>query len=130
MRNIIKISGLILVSGSILFLQGCYKDRTVIPDAAEVTRTVSFSQDIISIFNKSCNTSGCHSNGGQSPNLSENNAFNSLIIGGYIDIGSPENSVIYQKMTGKKGTPMPVSGINKDYNALILAWIRQGANNN
>jgi hypothetical protein len=33
-------------------------------------------------------------------------------------------------MTGKKSTPMPPTGINKDYNALMLAWIKQGAQNN
>ena len=122
--------GLILACGSIFFLTNCYKDKTVIADVPAITRTVTFSQDITSIFSKSCSLSGCHSTGGQSPNLSESNAYNSLIIGNYIDKNAPENSLIYLKMTGKKGTPMPVSGSNPDYNALILAWIKQGANNN
>ncbi|MDP4284752.1 MAG: hypothetical protein Q8891_10025 [Bacteroidota bacterium] len=124
------LEGLILVLGIIFFLSGCYKDKTVILDVPAITRTVSFSQDIIPIFNKSCNTSGCHSTGGQSPNLTETNAYNSLTIGNYFDKANPQNSVIYQKMTGKRGTPMPVSGVNKDYAALVLAWITQGANNN
>ena len=124
------ILGLILASGSIFLLPGCYKDKTVYPDAAAVTTTVSFVKDIIPIFNKSCNINGCHSTGGQTPDLSESNAFASLIIGNYYDTNSPENSFIYLKMTGKKGTIMPVGGINKDYNALILAWIQQGAANN
>ena len=47
----------ILFCGIILFLAGCYKDRTVITDTPEITRTVTFSQDIIPIFNKSCNMS-------------------------------------------------------------------------
>jgi hypothetical protein len=51
-------------------------------------------------------------------------------VGNYFDKTTPENSTIYIKMTGKKGTVMPVSGMNKDYNALILAWIKQGAKNN
>jgi hypothetical protein len=124
------VMGLILASGAIFLLAGCYKDRTVVLNTSEITRTVSFSQDIIPIFNNSCNTSGCHSSGGQTPNLSQTNAFNSLITGNYIDKSDPENSIIYQKMTGKRGTPMPVSGVNKNYAAIILAWIKQGANNN
>ncbi|QEC55957.1 hypothetical protein [Flavisolibacter ginsenosidimutans] len=120
----------LILCGSIFSLVSCYKNKTVLQDTAEITRTVTFSQDIIPIFNKSCNLSGCHSSGGQAPNLTEANAFNSLTIGNYIDKTSPENSTIYLKMTGKRGTPMPVSGSNKDYNALILAWIKQGANNN
>lgn len=120
----------ILMYGSILFLTSCYKDRTVIAEVPEITRTVSFSQDITPIFNSSCSMSGCHSAGGQVPNLSTNNAFNSLTVGNYIDKNNAANSLLYLKMTGKKGIPMPVSGVNKDYNALIYAWIKQGASNN
>lgn len=74
--------------------------------------------------------SGCHSAGSQTPNLTETNALNSLTIGNYFSKSAPESSIIYLKMTGKRGTPMPVSGVNKEYAALILAWIKQGANNN
>jgi hypothetical protein len=119
----------ILISCSVLLL-GCYKNKTVNLDAPAITRTVTLSQDIIPIFNKSCNLSGCHSSGGQVPNLSSSAAYSSLVIGNYIDKTVPENSFLYLKMTGKKGIVMPVSGINKEYNALILAWIKQGANNN
>lgn len=117
------------IGGSVL-LGGCYKNRTVLTDVPTITRTVTFSQDIIPIFNKSCNLSGCHSAGGQVPNLTSPAAYNALIIGNYVDKASPENSYIYLKMTGKKGPVMPPSGMNKDYNALMLAWIQQGALNN
>ena len=114
-----------------LLLIGCYKDKTVIFDTGqEITRTVSFSGDIIPILNSSCNTSGCHVQGSKSPDLSAANAFTSLANGNYVSPGEPETSSLYLWMTGKKGTPMPVSGINKDYNALVLAWIKQGATNN
>jgi hypothetical protein len=124
------LTGLLLACGCIFFVASCYKDKTVPLSVPEITKTVSFSQDLVPIFNKSCNTSGCHSTGGQTPNLSAANAFNSLTIGNYFDKNAPGNSIIYQKMTGKRGTPMPVSGVNKDYAALVLAWIKQGANNN
>jgi len=120
---------LMLLSSTVILL-GCYKDKTVNVDAPAITRPVTFSNDILTMFNKSCNLSGCHSAGAQTPNLTPAAAYNSLIIGNYINKTSPENSYIYLKMTGKKGTVMPVGGMNKDYNALILAWIKQGANNN
>ena len=124
------IIGVIMVTTAVFLLAGCYKDKTVILDAPAITRTVTFSQDILPIFNKSCNTSGCHNTGGQTPDLSEANAYNSLINGSYIDKANPQNSVIYLKMTGKRGIPMPMGGMNQDYNAIILAWITQGAQNN
>lgn len=125
------IMGTILLSSLVFLLAGCYKDKTVYFDTGEeITRTVSFATDIVPIFNKSCNTSGCHSTGGKTPDLSIVNAYTSLSNGGFVNTGDPQSSSIYLWMTGKKGTPMPVSGINKDYNALVLAWIKQGAQNN
>lgn len=114
-----------------LFLVSCYKNKTVYFDTGEeITRTVSFTGDILAIFNSSCNMSGCHSPGGKSPDLTAANAYNSLSNGGYINTSNPQASTLYLWMTGKKGTPMPVSGVNKEYNALVLAWIKQGAINN
>lgn len=115
---------------TMLFFIGCYKDKTVLFDTGdEITRPVSFNAEIIPILNNSCNTSGCHSTGGIAPDLSASNAYLSL-TGSYVNTGDPQASSLYLWMTGKKGTPMPTSGINKDYNALILAWIKQGAKNN
>jgi hypothetical protein len=116
---------------SVFLLSGCYKDKTVVFDTgAEITRTVSFTTDIQAIFNSSCNTSGCHSSGGKSPDLSATNAFTSLANGGFLNTSDPAKSELYLWMSGKKGTPMPLSGVNKDFNALVLAWIKQGALNN
>lgn len=123
--------GIIALSAALLMLTGCYKDKTVLFDTGEeITRTVTFAGDIVPIFNSSCNPSGCHNSGGKAPDLSAPNAYNALLSGNYINTGNPAGSVLYQWMTGKMGTPMPVSGINKDYNALVLAWIKQGAQNN
>jgi hypothetical protein len=127
----VKIPLYCLICSLCILASGCYKDRTVIVDTgAEITRPISFSNDIVPIFNKSCNLSGCHSSGGKIPNLTSANAFGALQVGNYTNITSPEASVIYQWMSGKKGTPMPVGGVNKDYNAIMLAWIKQGAKNN
>jgi hypothetical protein len=130
LRNKI-LMGIISAIASVLLLSGCYKDKTVISDTGdEITRTVTFTGDLVPLFNSSCNTSGCHSAGGIAPDLSATNAYNSLMSGGYINTDNPTGSELYMWMTGKRGTPMPVSGVNKDYNALTLAWIKQGAQNN
>jgi hypothetical protein len=123
---------MILVSSAVLLLlPGCYKDKTVIFDTgAEITRPVTFTNDIIPIFSKSCSLSGCHINGSKSPDLSVANAYNSLKTGNYFNTVNPQTSLIYLWLTGKKSTQMPVSGLNKDINAMVLAWIKQGANNN
>jgi hypothetical protein len=122
---------MLLGSVALLLLPGCYKDKTVISDTGPaITRTVTFANDIIPIFNKSCSVTGCHTSGGKSPDLTASNAYNSLKVGNYFNTGNPEASVIYLWLTGKKTTQMPVGGMNKDYNALVLAWIKQGAKNN
>lgn len=125
-----KIYGVIAGLSSLL-LVSCYKDKTVVFDTgAEITRPVSFATDILPIFNTSCSISGCHVSGAKTPELSATNAYTSLTVGNYFNTTTPESSIIYQWMTGKKSTPMPVGGINKNYNALVLAWIKQGAKNN
>jgi hypothetical protein len=131
MFNIQSAMRLMLGVAALALLAGCYKDKTVISDTgSEITRTVTFSGDIIPIFNSSCNMSGCHNSGGKAPDLTPSKAYNALTNGGYLNTENPEKSELYLWMTGKKGTPMPTSGINKDYNALVLAWIKQGAINN
>ncbi|MBK7561338.1 MAG: hypothetical protein IPI68_07385 [Chitinophagaceae bacterium] len=120
-----------LAGFTMLLLMGCYKDKTVLFDTGEeITRPVSFTSDIIPIFDKSCNISGCHTAGGIKPDLSATTAFASLTVGNYFNTAVPQTSELYLWMTGKKGTPMPTTGVNKDYNALVLAWIKQGAENN
>ncbi len=120
-----------LAGFTMVLLISCYKNKTVIFDTgAEITRTVSFANDIIPIFSSSCSISGCHTSGAKTPDLSASNAYTSLTVGNYINTTTPESSTLYQWMTGKKSTPMPVLGINKNYNAVILAWIKQGGQNN
>ena len=127
-----KIMGIILGGSSLLFLlAGCYKDKTVPVDTTPtITRTVSFAADLIPIFTKNCSLSGCHATGGHTPDLSAATAYNSLQTGNYFNTNNPENSEIYLWLTGKRRTQMPVGGMNKDINALVLAWIKQGAKNN
>lgn len=115
---------------SILTLGSCYYDEVLPVSEDEITSEISFSTDILAIFNKDCNTSGCHNNGGQKPDLSATQAYTSLTNGNYLNADKPEESVLYQWMKGTKSTPMPVTGSVAEYNAKVLAWIKQGVRNN
>jgi hypothetical protein len=96
------------------------KPAVVVPDS------VMFSKNIIPIFNTSCNKSGCHSQGGQTPDLTAPNAHTSLIYFGYVDVDVPESSIIYQKIT----TGSMKSNATDQDRALILEWIKEGALDN
>ena len=53
---------------------------------------VSWSEDILPILSNRCSTTSCHIPGDVSPDLSEANAYISLVYLGYVDIEDPENS--------------------------------------
>jgi hypothetical protein len=130
MKNINIVSVASLLGLLIVLMNACYYDEVIPVDTVGDVGEMSFSKDIIPIFNASCNSSGCHNQGGQQPNLTATDAYSSLSGGGYLDTRSPENSVLYQWMDGSKSLPMPLSGPNATYNAKVLAWIKQGALNN
>jgi len=108
----------------------CYFDQhlPIEPDLTPVGE-MSFKDDIIPIFNASCNMAGCH-NGAVAPDLRAQNAFNALQNGGYIDVLNPQGSELMQWMLGNRNLPMPLSGPNSTYNSKVLGWIEQGAKNN
>ncbi len=129
-----KINGMKLLLAAVLMFTmfSCTKTTTILVDnSPAVTGTVSFSKDIVPILTKSCATTGCHS-GSVAPNLSSTLAYNALKSGNYISTGSPATSLVYLWMTGKESATMPLGGQNNpsNINAIMLAWIKQGANNN
>ncbi len=129
MRNLKFITSAALAGLLLVFAGGCQYEE-IIPEMPDPGVQVSFAVDIVPIFNQSCNASGCHSNGGIKPNLTADNAYEALTTGNYLDTITPENSLLYQWMLGNKGAPMPISGPNPTYNAKVLLWIQQGAQNN
>ncbi|NTW25957.1 MAG: hypothetical protein HGA37_14765 [Lentimicrobium sp.] len=118
----IAITGIALMT----LLSGCeyeFVEPEVGPPPPDV---VSFSTDIMPIFNASCNMSGCHAVGAFDPDLSPANAYSSLSDGDYINTANPENSLIYTSMaTGSMKSFTNTSEAN-----LVLAWIQKGALNN
>ncbi len=118
---------------ALLVVSGCYKDVTVkVDNSPAVTKPVSFGKDIIPVFTKSCALSGCHNAGGQAPDLSAADAYNSLTAGNFLNKTTPANSTLYLWLTGKEAEAMPFGADNNpsNINALTLAWITQGAKNN
>ncbi len=96
------------------------------PEKQPIPDNVSFSGDIMPIFNNGCNTNVCHGAGGTAPDLSEGNAYNALIDGSYVDTDTPEASILYTTM--KSGTMKPYTTPGDE--EIVLGWIQQGALNN
>lgn len=96
-------------------------------DPLEVPDDVSFDADIIPIFEAGCNDAGCH-NGSIAPDLRRDEAYNSLIRGGYVtDVSAAENNILYQVIDD--GGSMYVYATDLD-RAYIKKWIEEGALNN
>lgn len=120
-----------IVSFAVVFNGGCYKGTTLdLTSELEITGDVTFTANVIPILEERCAISGCHNSNGISPDLTSDKAFNSLVNGQYIDLASPEQSLVYQFVSGKRSPAMPVGGTDPTIAATILAWIQQGAQNN
>jgi len=110
--------------GVLFAIPSCTYDE-VLPYKPDPGVEVFFAQDIVPIFNSSCNVAGCH-NGTVAPDLRPENAYDALWTGGYINVEIPAESELYLWMTEVKG-PMPPLGTNATNNATVLQWIEQGA---
>ena len=108
------------------FTSSCYWRVNEMEKEEPVPEEVSFSNDIVPIFETGCTTSGCH-NGTVPPQLTEDVAYNNLVLGGYVNTNDPSNSKIYTVISA--GGSMEGYASNND-RAFILAWIEQGAKNN
>ncbi len=123
---------LLIVTTAVVTITGCTKTTTILLDnSTAVTTTVSFSKDLTPLLTTNCAKSGCH-NGSISPNLTDANAYNSLINGSFVNTSAPENSEVYLWLTGKRSATMPLGATPNpsNINGIMLAWIKQGAKNN
>jgi hypothetical protein len=110
----------------ILFYTGCEYEKIPKPI---VPKNVSFKNDVMPIFNRSCNSVSCHAAGGVAPDLSPVNAWNSLTYGGYItDSVNIANNTLFQQINSKK---MPPGGsLSAQDTTIIFTWIRKGFEDN
>ena len=79
------------------------------------------------IFDKNCNTSGCH-DGAHAPNLLPKVSYNELINGGFVNIVIPDQSTIYKVLNS--GSMPPTGKLPPDEIQMVLDWIKLGAPNN
>ncbi len=112
-----------LVAG--LLLGSCTSD-VIEPKEPTIPDQVSFSTNVIPIFNLSCNNTGCHAPGGKSPDLSPGVAYENLILYGLVDVDAPASSSLYVKITTGSMTQYAKTGDAE----IILKWIEQGALDN
>ena len=117
-----------LTSAVLTLLTACEYDfivpapRALPPPAGD---TISFSQDIIPFFNKSCNAS-CHKTGATAPDLSPANAYTALKTGNFVVAGEPENSDLYISCKSNGSMAIYTNAAQLD---LIYRWIYAGAKN-
>ena len=123
-----KITAIVALMVSMVSISGCYYDHY--PAIEGVSRDVSFSADLIPIFNASCNATGCHSAGGIPPVLTANDAYDEIINGSYVSLENPENSSLYKSMTGEISLMPPAGKLPDSEISLVLGWIQQGALDN
>lgn len=116
----------IIVTG--LTVASCYYDEVMGSDD-ELPQNVSFNRDVVGIFNKSCNMSGCHDQDPpHPPSLTPAQAYNSLMQGGYINTTVPAESSLYGVIV--EGNMPPSGAMSSRDLKIILAWLNEGALNN
>jgi hypothetical protein len=124
----------VLIGLSGIAISSCTKKDAPIKPICNLPQTVSFTNDILPIFNASCNTAGCHTGTSPSGNLDLDPAvaYTKLMKAGtgYIDTINPNYSLLYSQLISTS-KPMPPTGKLDDCKtSLIFKWIQQKAKNN
>lgn len=115
-----------LIAGLVLFAS-CEYDF-IVPEVVVLPDEISFKDDIVPVFDNSCNITGCHTEGHFAVDLTPDNAYQDLFAKNMIDIDNPELSVLYSKLIETGGTHDGRSTPTQQ--ELILKWIVDGALNN
>ncbi len=127
---IMKKTGFFSMLAVLLVTLVACEDDFLTPKTVEITTPVNFSSDIIPIFSDDCSIPTCHVNGGAPPNLLPEKAYDELLGLGYVDTSNAEQSLLYVRITNN-ANPMPPTGkLPAEEIGYILAWIKQGAQNN
>ena len=123
-----------ILIGMTAFFSCTYQKGDLPTVGCSLPNTVSFSQDLLPIFNTQCSLSGCHTASAHagSLNLEATAAYSQLLASGhgYVDTLNPDFSILYNRLSATSN-PMPASGRLDDCKIqLILKWIQQKAKNN
>ena len=120
-----KLFRTLVVSGLALLCFSCYYNE--FPEEEEVvidpTEEVSFANDILPIF-AAYDCTQCHNAGGQSPNLSPDQAYSALVPA-YVTAGNPNSSSLYTFLKDEEHRNVDAQSI-----AYIKKWIEDGAEDN
>jgi hypothetical protein len=100
----------------------------IVPAEVDLPEEVSFKDDIIPVFNSSCNTTGCHSAGHFVVDLTPENAYQDLFAKNMIDLENPPQSLLYTALIETGGTHEGRSTPSQQQ--LILKWLEDGAKDN
>ena len=117
-----------------LLFGGCKYDfivpeKVIDPDDPN-TEQVSFLNDILPIFTNNNSCTSCHQAGGIAPDLSAGNAYSSINSAKYINSVTPEESLIYTEPDPANTDVHSHKKYSAAQAALILTWIKQGAQDN
>jgi hypothetical protein len=119
----IKLLSLIILFSILLFLSACQHDTPEFENFPEM----SFSQDVLPVFQTGCAINGCHDQN----TAKENRVYDSYqnIIRD-IDPGNPKASKTYQIMFDPVQPMPPKTVIPQSDRTKIRLWILQGAKDN
>ena len=112
------------------FMGACNYNYIVIPETPPVDTTVtySFADDVYSIFPDS-ECTNCHPNSA-GLDLSEANAYSSIMDNNLVDLADPENSKIWEYPHPSRGTHLKKYSATDERVSIMLEWIKQGAKDN
>jgi hypothetical protein len=124
-KNVFAVAVLVLLTA----LNACQYEY-VIPDIPQIDPEVpvKFSEQIVPIFTNSDNCTACHKTGATAPDLTAGNAYNALVPA-FVNTTDPEASNIYWYANPASSTH-GWKKLTAAEAALILTWIKQGAENN
>ena len=115
-----KITRTCLAFGLVVGLFGsCAYDQNPAPVVPE---EVSFSVDLIPLFEAKCNA--CHAS--VAPVLTSDVAYGNLINFNYVNTSDPSSSLLYTKIDGGSMD----SYANNEDRSIVLKWVEQGALDN
>ncbi|MFY0687919.1 MAG: hypothetical protein JXQ90_12180 [Cyclobacteriaceae bacterium] len=126
MKEITKIISIVILAITFGGFTRCTFDQ-IPPEPVLVPDSVSFSVDVVPIFDMSCNSAGCHNTGGVAPDLTADNSWVNLVYFAFVDTAAPDESILMKKITAP-GTMAQF--VTDQEHAVILQWITQGAPNN
>ena len=114
---------------SIVVMISCAKKN-----ANNVMANVSFSSDILPIFQANCAiNSSCHvgaDNLNKHVDLTDSMAYNTITTKGLVNTATPAASVLYNQIQTGIMPKAPYSKLSAAQINLVLNWIQQGAKNN